>query len=770
MGAKFAAALLLVALISICVWAAPTAVAQPYQTHTVSGRNSLTPSPPVNRALRPAGQQLGSTATTPSIAATAGDQFATLKPSSVGVNAYATLPQEPLTNASTFLGQEPLEPQASGATAPPENPSAAALSGTEAASAETTAGAGGSAAVAWGENLHGQLGTIYKDASEELPVAVEGLSNIQAVVAAGSFNLALLTNGTVASWGGDRSGQLGDNAFKANWEREKSHAMVSELTEVKAVAASSAHAMALLQDGTVETWGANDLGELGLGTAGFEAETGIDERIPSRVPGLKEDVTALAAGGPSDYALLKHGEIEAWGGNPYGQLGIPWPERCEKRSQPGCEQFECKTEVAMEQCSPQPKLVVDGAGSPIKAATAVSAGQEAAYALLETGEVLSWGSNHVGALGQANVATGQHASFAPPGKVMQAPAQPLTNVVELSAGYDHVLARLKNGEVIGWGANLMGGLGNQSDKSCGNTPCEPLATTISLPSGAKAEAVAAGNRYSLVLAQHKVYAFGRNENGELGNGTTSNSRSPTLVKVPGPVKAISAARTHALAVLEAGTEPPQPAVTAQAKAGAVKIGWAPEKANRLVYRAYESPGSEEYEEESGSEQGGAEEPEGAAKGPPKNITLPRIRYQPILAGQPIEGQTLIGTEGSWSGTEPMKFSYQWQRCKEGRCQPIVGATHPTYEPGEEDVKFFLRLVVTARNSLAPQGVAASSETTPIVKSEEEGRRSPVASINLKLVKQPSVLVDNMFGEPLNPIPYEFKLQTSKIRVFIGRPE
>lgn len=313
----------------------------------------------------------------------------------------------------------------------------------------------------------------------------------------------------------------------------------------------------------------------------------------------------------------------------------------------------------------------------------------------------------------------------------------------------------------------MGGLGKQTDSACGNTPCEPLATPISLPNGVKAEAVAAGNRYSLVLAQHKVYAFGRNEKGELGNGTTANNRSPALVKALGTVKAISAGNSHALALLEPSAESPQPALTVEPKPGAVKIGWPTEKANRLMYRVDESPGPEEYEE------GPPEEPTGGGHGQPNDITLPKVAHNSpgSFGGPTIEGQNLIGTAGSWSGTEPMKFFYQWQRCKEGQCQPIVGATRLTYEPGKADVTFFLRLVVTAKNSVEPKGVAARSELTSIVKSEAEGRRAPAEVIN-NLEEQQSVLVNNLFGEPLSAIPYEFKLEASsgrKTRTFISRP-
>ena len=124
---------------------------------------------------------------------------------------------------------------------------------------------------------------------------MEGLTNIRSVAAAESFSLALLSDGTVASWGGNVYGQLGNNGYKANWELGKSHVQVSGLSGVKAIAAANTHALALLSDGTVRTWGSNQYGQLGNGKGGFEAATGQNQRVPKTVEGLTH-VTAIAAG------------------------------------------------------------------------------------------------------------------------------------------------------------------------------------------------------------------------------------------------------------------------------------------------------------------------------------------------------------------------------------------------------------------------------------------------------------------------------------------
>jgi alpha-tubulin suppressor-like RCC1 family protein len=404
----------------------------------------------------------------------------------------------------------------------------------------TKAGASsGGAALAWGENYYGGLGQFYRDTREEWPVGVEGLDNITAVADGDSVTLALLANGEVDSWGANFHGQLGDNGFKANWELGAGHVSV-HLSGATAVAAANEHALAMVGSAptaTVDAWGSNAYGTLGNGRAGFAVA-----HAPTPVPGLS-GVRAIAAGGATDYALMANGTVEAWGANAGGQLSAEhWPLECRRRSTCKNPEYLCTTEAGQELCSKVPRLVVTATGKPLEHVKRIAAGAEAAYALLENGEVMSWGQDRVGQLGQyPAVEPGAHSDFRSPGLVMVSAGkgtEVLRGVSELAAGTGHVLVRLEDGEVLGWGDNAKGELGvagrpevctSGTEIPCFKTarPIQGLAELIRAAKGHGAEALAAGGQYSLALIGHRVYAWGKNGDGELGEGTWLGPESCT---------------------------------------------------------------------------------------------------------------------------------------------------------------------------------------------------------------------------------------------------
>ncbi len=100
-----------------------------------------------------------------------------------------------------------------------------------------------------------------------------------------------------------------------------------------------------------------------------------------------------------------------------------------------------------------------------------------------------------------------------------------------------------------------------------------------------------------------------------------------------------------------------------------------------------------------------------AAAPPVNTALPTI------SGTPQHGQTLTASDGTWTGTTPITFTYQWRRCDAAgaNCADISGATSQTYVVQQADVTSpasTIRVVVTATNT-AGSASATSAQTSSV---------------------------------------------------------
>jgi alpha-tubulin suppressor-like RCC1 family protein len=140
---------------------------------------------------------------------------------------------------------------------------------------------------AWGNDEQGQLGnTTIEEGDSSAPVAVETLTGVAAIAAGANHGLALLSGGTVVGWGDDSSGELGNGTVKAE---EETPVAVSGLSGVTTISAGTQDSVALLSSGSVMTWGTDSSGVLGDGIA-----TGMSD-APVTVVGLSK-ATSVSAG------------------------------------------------------------------------------------------------------------------------------------------------------------------------------------------------------------------------------------------------------------------------------------------------------------------------------------------------------------------------------------------------------------------------------------------------------------------------------------------
>ena len=235
--------------------------------------------------------------------------------------------------------------------------------------------------------------------------------------------------------------------------------------------------------------------------------------------GLERPVTVkaapVAAGLYHGLALTSTGAVFAWGWNIVGQLG---------------------------------NGSTNGSDVPVKArlpggtkVTAISAGFAHSVALTSTGAVLAWGKNYNGNLGNGSTTDSDV-----PVKVNLPTG---TKVTAIAAGAEHNLAVTSTGAVLAWGYNAYGQLGN------GGTGASDVPVNVSLPTGTKVTAVAAGALHSLALTSTgTVLAWGYNVDGELGDGSTTNSDVPVKVNLPPGTKvtAVAAGGYYSLALTSTG--------------------------------------------------------------------------------------------------------------------------------------------------------------------------------------------------------------------------
>jgi alpha-tubulin suppressor-like RCC1 family protein len=257
---------------------------------------------------------------------------------------------------------------------------------------------------------------------------------------------------------------------------------------------------AFLRDGTLFTWGRNELGQLGNGTLdgsgyGDDPETSaLPVRYEIPVAGLVSVVTRQTF----MIALRDDGHVLTWGSNSNGQLGYETPADCGSTGDDPCQRSP--TEVPG-----------------ITDAIAVAAGFTHSLVLLRDGTVLAFGDNEDGQLGDETIGASSLEPIPVPG---------LADVVQLAASSDGTLALTVDGQVWAFGRNDRGQLG------IGSADGEPHPAPVLVPGVAGAVSIAAANTTSYAqLDDGTMITWGRNHAGQAGTGAQDGADvlAPTAV-------------------------------------------------------------------------------------------------------------------------------------------------------------------------------------------------------------------------------------------------
>ena len=259
---------------------------------------------------------------------------------------------------------------------------------------------------------------------------------------------------------------------------------------------------AIKQDGALYTWGANDIGQMGIGTitAGMSTETQI---------GNSNNWQSVSAGHYYMLAIKTDGTLWAWGANFNGQLG-------------------------------------DGTkinkSSPIQIGTdtnwqIVYSGDRNASAIKTNGTLWAWGDNTDGQFGDGTTTE----------KLIPTQIGIETNWMSISIGDNTVLALKTNGTLWAWGSNSSGQLGNGNFWGAYYTPAQ-----IGTDTNWQKIFSTWASSYA-IKTNGTLWSWGSNQSGILGNGNTTNLNIPAQMGADNNWAHVDGHYTHITAIKTTGT-------------------------------------------------------------------------------------------------------------------------------------------------------------------------------------------------------------------------
>ncbi|WP_353569794.1 hypothetical protein [Candidatus Albibeggiatoa sp. nov. BB20] len=272
-----------------------------------------------------------------------------------------------------------------------------------------------------------------------------------------------------------------------------------ELTEMSDISGGTTHTCAITNEGGIKCWGRSLYGELGDGTR-------TDSYTPVNVSGLSSGVSAIDLGNYISCALLTNGGVKCWGQNQNGQIG----------------DAKVVSRVPAD---------VNGLSSGV---SSIDLGDAHSCALLTNSSVKCWGLNDNGQLGDGTLT-----DSSTPVDVNGLGS----GVSAIASGNFHNCVLLSSGGVKCWGLNDNGQLGDGTTTQS-STPIN----VNGLSSGVSA--IALGSFHSCALLNSgNVKCWGLNDNGQLGDGTLTDSSTPVDVSGLSGVSTIALSGYHSCALL-----------------------------------------------------------------------------------------------------------------------------------------------------------------------------------------------------------------------------
>jgi len=356
-------------------------------------------------------------------------------------------------------------------------------------------------AYCWGLNSYGQLGNGTTTQSTQ-PVAVVKTGALAGKsikkIATGTLNTcAIASDDQAYCWGYGTFGQLGNNTSVAS-----SSPVAVTTTGVLAgktltsIVTGDYHTCAVTSDSLIYCWGYNNNGQLGIGST---TQSNLPVAVSMSGVFAGKTIKAVSAGGNSTCAIASNDQAYCWGYNANGNLGNG-----------------TKTTALI------PTAVLTTGVLSGKTITQLSAGSVDTCAVASDDKIYCWGYNTQGQLGDGTT----NQSSVPIATIMDGALKNKT-IKQLSVGNTFACAIASDGKIYCWGYNGLGqfGTGTTAYSSV------PIATNTTGALINKSIRSISSGLYQVcaVTTSNKGYCWGRNDNGQLGNGTLDEAHLPVLI-------------------------------------------------------------------------------------------------------------------------------------------------------------------------------------------------------------------------------------------------
>jgi alpha-tubulin suppressor-like RCC1 family protein len=331
----------------------------------------------------------------------------------------------------------------------------------------------------------------------QLILANSVLAGSTKIAAAGDQSFLLKSDGTLWAWGDNSGGRLGDSTTTNKMSPVQIGAQ-KQWVSISTGTYPTSYSLAIAADGTLWGWGANYHGRIGDGTT-------VDKSSPVQI-GTGKDWTFIAVKCTHSLALKSDRTLWGWGQNNSGQLGDG---------------------TTVDKQAPV-KIGTD------KDWVSIALGVTHSLGLKANGTLWAWGSNTVGELGDGTIES------------RYSPVQigTGTNWVAIAAAYHHTFALKSDGTLWAWGQNNYAQLGD------GTTESKKAPIQIGIDknwSSVVTYHYGLGHTFAL-KSDGTLWAWGRNQNGQLGDGTTESKKTPIQIGTDKDWVSVAVGASHSIAL------------------------------------------------------------------------------------------------------------------------------------------------------------------------------------------------------------------------------